>query len=178
MVFEAPADVKGISVLSHSGGGKEDEQWLYLPSAHRVKRISSANRTGAFMGSEFSFEDLTGNDGRKYTWRLLGTEPCGAQTCWTLEAKPTDPASAYSRRVLRVDTAELRIDSVDFYDRKGAKMKTLKYGDYEKLNDRFWRAHVWTMKNEQSGRTTTVHFTSMKLHNAYTVKDFSPTRLE
>ncbi len=61
----ARRDVKGTAVLSHSAVDGEDEQWLYLPSARRTKRISSSNRTGAFVGSEFTFEDLTGNDARK-----------------------------------------------------------------------------------------------------------------
>ena len=77
IVFDAPADVKGTAVLSHAKPGDEDDQWLYLPSTRRVKRIASSNRTGSFAGSEFSFEDLTGNDGRKYGWKLAGTAPCG-----------------------------------------------------------------------------------------------------
>ncbi len=177
IVFESPADVKGTAVLSHASPDGEDEQWLFLPSAQRTKRISSANRTGAFVGSEFTFEDLTGNDGRKYTWRLAGTEACGAQKCLVLEAAPKDPASAYSKRVLRVESGELRISSIDFFDRKGAKLKTLTYGEYQKLNDRFWRSQLWTMKNHQTGKSTAVRFVSMKLDNGFTANDFSTGKL-
>jgi outer membrane lipoprotein-sorting protein len=177
IVFDAPADVKGTAVLSHAKIGDDDEQWLYLPSAHRTRRISSSNKTGAFAGSEFSFEDLTGNDGRKYDWRLAGTEACGRLTCFVVEATPKDPSSAYSKRVLRVDNAEFRVQSIEFYDRKSAKLKTLAYENYKKLNDRFWRSQTWTMKNHQSGKSTVISFASMTLSNGFSVNDFATGRL-
>jgi predicted RND superfamily exporter protein/outer membrane lipoprotein-sorting protein len=177
IVFDTPADVKGTAVLSHAKIGDDDEQWLYLPSAHRTRRISSSNRTGAFVGSEFSFEDLTGNDGRKYDWRLAGTEPCGALTCFVVDATPKDPTSAYSKRVLRIDTQEFRIQTIEFFDRKNAKLKTLAYENYRKLNDRFWRSQSWTMKNHQSGKSTVINFSSMKVGNGFTVNDFATGKL-
>lgn len=177
IVFDSPADVKGTSVLSHAKLGDEDEQWLFLPSVHRAKRISSSNRTGSFVGSEFSFEDLTASEGRKYTWKYLGTEPCGEQKCLTVEATPKDASSAYSKRVLRIDSQELRIFSTELYDRKGAKMKTLSYDGYKKLNGRYWRAQTWTMKNHQSGKSTVITFTSMKLGNGFSESDFASGKL-
>jgi hypothetical protein len=57
-VFNKPRDVKGTSFLSFSHTVGNDDQWLYLPSLKRVKRISSRNKSGPFMGSEFSFEDI------------------------------------------------------------------------------------------------------------------------
>jgi outer membrane lipoprotein-sorting protein len=177
IVFESPADVKGTAVLSKAGADGEDEQWLYLPSSRRTKRISSSNRSGSFVGSEFTFEDLTGHDGRKYSWKLAGEEACGTEQCLTVEATPKDPASAYSKRVLHIEKTQLRIASIDFYDRQGAKMKTLTYGDYKKLNERFWRSQLWTMKNHQSGKSTSIRFTSMALKNGFTANDFSTAKL-
>ena len=177
IMFDAPADVKGTAVLSHAQIDGDDEQWLYLPSAHRTRRISSSNRTGAFAGSEFSFEDLTGNDGRKYDWKLAGNEACGALTCFVVEATPRDPASAYSRRVLRIDNAEFRIQTIEFFDRKNAKLKTLSYDNYKKLNEKFWRSQSWTMKNHQSGKSTVISFSSMKVGNGFTVNDFATGKL-
>ena len=52
--FIQPADVKGTRMLTWSHGTKNDDQWLYLPSLKRVKRISSRSKSGSFMGSEFA----------------------------------------------------------------------------------------------------------------------------
>ena len=174
IVFDTPADVKGTAVLSHAGGaGGEDEQWLFLPSARRTKRISSSNRSGSFVGSEFTFEDLTGNDARKYSWRALGLKPCGDSKCVELEAVPKDAGSAYSKRVLLLDQGDLRIRSIAFFDRKGEMLKTLSYDEYTKMNEKFLRAKVWTMKNAQTGKSTTIRFVAMKLSTGLSASDFS-----
>ena len=70
-VFDSPKDVKGTSFLSFSHANQDDEQWLYLPALKRVKRISSRNKTGSFMGSEFSFEDMTSFEVEKFDYAYL-----------------------------------------------------------------------------------------------------------
>ena len=68
MEFVSPADVKGTKFLSYSHIKKDDDQWLYLPALKRVKRIASKNKSGSFMGSEFSYEDLSSFDADKYIY--------------------------------------------------------------------------------------------------------------
>lgn len=176
IVFSSPADIKGTAVLSHPHVNAEDEQWLFLPASRRTKRVSSSNRSGAFVGSEFTFEDLTASDPRKFTWSVRGKEACGAAPCVVLEAVPKDPSSAYSKRVLRID-GELRVQSVEFFDKKGTRLKTLTYGEYQQLDGGYWRAKSWTMKNAQSGKGTTLRFVAMKLKSALSSSDFTPEKL-
>ncbi len=175
IVFSSPSDMKGTAVLSHASVSGDDQQWLYLPSSHRVKRISSGNRNGSFVGSEFSFEDLTAADSRKYRWQYTGQAACGTAQCLVLSAVPKDATSAYSRRVVFVDQ-ELRVSRVELYDRKAQLQKTLTYADYQKVG-RFDRARTWTMKNAQSGKATTLHFSTMKLDSKYVAADFGPDKL-
>lgn len=177
IVFEAPADVKGTAVLSHGSPTGDDEQWLFVPSARRTRRISSSNRTGAFVGSEFTFEDLTGNDGRKYTWKRLGEKDCRGKKCVELEATPKEASSAYSRRVLLVEPEAMRLESIAFFDRNGALLKTLAYDDYQVFNDKFARAQKWTMANAQTGKRTVIRFTAMKLSTGLTTSDFATGKL-
>ncbi|MCK4739413.1 MAG: outer membrane lipoprotein-sorting protein, partial [Deltaproteobacteria bacterium] len=56
-IFDTPRDVKGTAFLTFSHKSGDDDQWLYLPALKRVKRISSSNKSGSFMGSEFAYED-------------------------------------------------------------------------------------------------------------------------
>jgi outer membrane lipoprotein-sorting protein len=177
VVFDSPADVKGTALLSHAKLDGDDDQWLFVPSVGRVKRVASSSKSGAFLGSEFAYEDLTGSDARKYEWRYTDTTPCGALQCWNLEGKPKDPRSGYSKRVLHIDTAELRIQSIDFFDRGGARAKTLAYENYTKLKDRFWRAQTWTMRNHQSGKSTVLLFSGMRVDNGFSAGEFSTSKL-
>ena len=71
-VFESPRDVKGVAILSYAHKVKSDDQWLYLPALKRVKRIASKNKSGPFLGSEFSFEDFSFQEVEKYEYKLIG----------------------------------------------------------------------------------------------------------
>ncbi len=62
ITFDAPRDVAGTSLLSHTKILDPDDQWLFLPALQRVKRISSANKSGPFVGSEFAYEDLVSQE--------------------------------------------------------------------------------------------------------------------
>ena len=66
VLFDSPRDIEGTALLSHAKILDPDDQWLFLPALKRVKRISSANKSGPFVGSEFAFEDFTSLELNKY----------------------------------------------------------------------------------------------------------------
>jgi len=76
-IFDKPADVRGTNFLTFTHKTGPDDQWLYLPALKRVKRISSRNKSGPFMGSEFAYEDLSSQEIEKYTYKYLRDEACG-----------------------------------------------------------------------------------------------------
>ena len=176
--FDSPADVKGTALLSHAKTDGDDEQWLYLPSTKRVKRIALGNRGGAFLGSEFSYEDLTGADVRKYNWSATGTAACGSATCVTLEGSPKDASSSYSKRVVTVELDSLRVKKVDFFDRSGAPLKSLEYDAYTMVSGKYARATVWTMKNHKTNRKTVLRFSNMRMQTGLSASDLSPSKLD
>ncbi len=96
IVFNSPKDVKGTSTLTYTHKVGSDDQWLYLPSIKRVKRISSNNKSGPFVGSEFAYEDLASQEVEKYTYKFL--EENG--NLLLVEQDPVDPKSGYTRRVV------------------------------------------------------------------------------
>ena len=87
-VFDSPRDVKGTAFLSFTHAIKPDDQWLYLPALKRVKRISSANKSGPFMGSEFAYEDLTSQEVEKYTYKWLRDEALDGRSAMVIERYP------------------------------------------------------------------------------------------
>ena len=117
-VFDEPRDVKGTALLIHSHRGSADGQWLYLPALKRVKRISSSNRSGSFMGSEFAYEDMSAQEVEKFSYRYVRDEPCGELTCTVSERVPVGKKSGYRRQLVWRDKDELRVWKVEYYDRK------------------------------------------------------------
>ena len=176
-VFDQPRDVQGTALLTHAHANAQDDQWLYLPALKRVKRISASTRSGSFMGSEFSYEDMSSPVVEEYTYKYLYDEPCGELTCTVTEQVPLDGTSGYSRKVMWQDTGELRTWKVELYDRRGAHLKTLSFAGYEQYVDRYWRAAEQTMVNHLTGASTVLRWTDFRFQTDLSDTEFTQTAL-
>ena len=176
-VFDEPQDVKGTAFLIHAHRESADDQWLYLPALKRVKRISSSNRSGSFMGSEFAYEDMSPQEVEKFTYRYLRDEPCGELTCTVTERIPTDKKSGYRRQLIWQDRDTLRTWKVEYYDRKDAHLKTLMLDDYDQYLNQYWRARKMTMVNHLSGKSTVLNWVDYQFRTDLDDKDFTKTGL-
>jgi hypothetical protein len=78
----APFDARGIMLMTYrykdsdkpESQTKNDDTWVYVPTLRRVRRISSAQRTDAVSGTDFTFDDLFSFSGvvPQYKWECLG----------------------------------------------------------------------------------------------------------
>ena len=176
-VFDHPRDVKGTALLTHAHINTPDDQWLYLPALKRVKRISASSRSGSFMGSEFSYEDMSPPEVEEYTHRYLRDEPCGELTCTVTEQVPLDRKSGYSRKVVWQDTGELRTWKMELYDRKRSHLKTLTFESYRQYLDRYWRAGEQTMVNHLTGASTVLKWSEFRFRTNLDEREFTRTAL-
>jgi len=177
-IFDQPRDVKGTALLTFSHKVKSDDQWLFLPALKRVKRISSANKSGSFMGSEFAYEDISSEEVEKYTYRWLRDEDYEGKSCFVIERDPVDPNSGYTRQVAWIDKTEYRLLKVDYFDRKKSLLKTLLFKQYHQYLDHYWRAEIMEMSNHQSGKHTTLHWKDYQFRVGLKDKDFTKNSLK
>lgn len=177
VVFDTPQDVRGTALLTHTFTDKDDDQWLFLPAVGRVKRIAGGSRSGPFMGSEFSFEDMGSQRVEKFTYKYLRDESCNDLECHVLERFPTDKGSGYSRQVAWLDKEHLRIQKVEYYDRRDGLLKTLTAGDYTLHKDRHWRPGAMEMTNHQNGKSTVLEWKNYAFDNKFTARDFDQNAL-
>ncbi len=177
-VFDKPLDVKGTSFLSFSHIDTPDDQWLFLPALKRVKRISSRNKSGPFMGSEFAFEDLSSFEVDKYSYTYLNDETIDGMELYVIEQIPNDEFSGYTKRVAWLDKVHYRPFKIDFYDRKGSSLKTLTFSRYQQYLGKFWRAEESTMINHQSGKSTLLSYSDYKFNIGLKDSDFNKNTLK
>ncbi len=177
-IFDQPADVSGTAFLTFSHVHQPDEQWLYMPALRRVKRISSNNKSGAFMGSEFAYEDLSSFELAKFNFTWLRDETLNGQQAFVVQAVPTDRYSGYTSMISWIDQAEYRVLKTEYYDRKGALLKTATMTDYQLHQDKFWRAHRIDMVNHQTGKSTTLSIDSIRFDTGLTDADFNKNSLK
>ncbi len=177
-IFDSPRDVKGTAFLSYTHSLKPDDQWLYLPALKRVKRISSANKSGPFVGSEFAYEDLTSQEVDKYTYKWLRDETYRGRENFVIERFPAYEYSGYTRQVVWIDKEIYQTNKVEFYDRKNALLKTLEIKDYELYIDKYWRSHSMHMVNHQTGKETLLIWKKYKFNNNLDDRDFDINTLK
>jgi len=177
-IFNKPRDIKGTASLTYSHALKPDEQWLYLPALKRVKRISSKNKSGPFMGSEFAYEDISSQEIEKYTYKYIKDESLNGIDCFVVERYPAYKHSGYTRQLAWVNKQEYRAEKIVFYDRKNALLKTLDYSDYKQYLDKYWRANKMHMVNHQTGKSTLLSWHDYKFKTGLSVKDFNRNSLK
>jgi len=177
-LFSKPRDVKGTAFLNFSHPVGADDQWLFLPALKRVKRISSKNKSGPFMGSEFAFEDLSSFEVEKYTYKYLADELLNDVSSYKVEQYPVDKNSGYTRRVVWLDKKEFRVQKINFYDRKDTLLKTLSYADYHQYLGQYWRANNMTMVNHQSGKSTELRWRNYQFKTGLSDSDFNKNALK
>ena len=177
-IFNKPKDVKGTAFLSFSHPVGADDQWLYLPALKRVKRISSRNKSGPFMGSEFAFEDLSSFEVEKFTYKYLAEEMFNGMKTHKVEQYPTDENSGYTRRITWVDVDELRIHKIEFYDRKDSLLKTLTFEGYQEYLDKHWRPSKQLMVNHQNGKSTELQMNNYEFKIGLKDSDFNRNSLK
>lgn len=133
MFFLSPTNVQGTAFLSFDHDGeREDDQWIYIPALRKTKRIASDDKTSAFMGSDFSYADMTKPELLNYTFQLLGEKEVDGCRTWMIQRLPVTEAVVekygYTKSVLfvrqdcfiviRAVHWETKPDRLKFYDVK------------------------------------------------------------
>ena len=177
--FTKPYDVSGTAFLTFAHKTEDDDQWLYLPSLKRVKRISSSNKSGSFMGSEFSYEDVAQQEVEKYTYKWIKDEMFESMECFVIERYPVDKKnSGYSKQMMWIDKQAYRTLQIKYFDRKGFHLKTLSLNKYKKFLDKFWRATEMLMVNHQNGKSTDIYQYDYKFQVGLNKSEFSRNGLK
>lgn len=177
-IFDKPRDVKGTALLSFTHKEGADDQWLYLPALKRVKRISSNNKSGPFMGSEFAYEDITSQEVEKYTYKFIRDDKLDGKDVFVFERYPVDKKSGYTRQIVWMDKAEYIAQKIEFFDRKNSALKTLIFKDYNQYKDKFWRAGEMVMENHQTGKSTTLLQSNYNFDIELSDRDFDKNSLK
>ena len=159
--FTAPPEVKGVGFLSLARPGKAADQWLYLPSMKRERRIASQDRDASFVGTDFNYEDMEEFDQSKVAVSLKGDETVDGQACWLIEARPTNAAektgkSLYEKKLLWLRKDILFLVRQDIF-RKGEKepAKRLRLSDVQQVEGH-WVARTLEMTDLRKGSRTTI----------------------
>ena len=177
-VFSSPADVQGVSILTHSALDGNDQQWLFMPSVGRVRRISSSNRSGAFVGSDFAYEDLSSLELEKYDFTSASETRLGSRSVIEVDYVPRYSGTGYSSIRSYLDRSTYQPIRNIYYNRRGEQMKTLDLGNYRSYGSGgIWRPHLLTMTNHTAGSATEIAFSAFQADGT-SASNFSANRFQ
>ena len=178
ITFQYPRDIKGTGLLTFEHIERPDDQWLYLPALKRVKRIASKNKSGSFVGSEFSYEDITSNEPEKYTYKYLREDMHNGVPVWVVERYPKDPSSGYTKIITWVDQSNHQTVKQEYFDRKGAPLKVESDNGNTRYLGKFWRPSEIIMDNLQTKKKTILVFENWKFQQGLKPSVFTKRSLE
>lgn len=180
MVFRAPASVKNTRFLVKENE-TGDDKWIFMPALGKVRRIAASDGDSAFMGTEFTYDDMSGGEIDDDTHTLLREEEVNGYNCYVVESIPKDlKESQYSRRVQWVikDDDILMPVKVELYSKKGELNKVLNIADLKEI-DGFWIPYKTKMTNLLTNRSSEINNKKIEINKrtnpAYFEKRFLTT---
>ncbi len=125
----------GTTMLTVEREGKDNLQYLYLPSVGSPRQIEGSDRENNFVDTDFSNEDLGGSRIADYNYKRLADQKSGEADCYVIERLPKSSSSKYSRHVVVIDKATMIPLSVQFYGKSGRVIKTMRAGQIKNIGN-------------------------------------------
>jgi len=165
--FFEPADVRRMTFLVWKYPLKEDDRWIYVPAVDLVRRIAASDARSSFVGSDFTYEDVSGRDIPADTHTLLREEKLGDKDCYVVESVPKEPVD-YVKRLSWIDKTTFLPLKEEYYDvqKELARVFTAEETEDVSVGGSRERKSIptvtkRTMKNLKTGHRTEVTFISV-----------------
>jgi hypothetical protein len=182
--FLYPPDVKGTGFLVIERSEGDDNMWLYLPTLRKSRRKLAGDKKDSFLGTEFSYGDITGPKVPEYTYTLKGEQKIEGVGCYVIESTPASEAIledyGYFKRIDYIRKDTFTHHKAEFYDLKGDLLKTLTCFDPYEADpvNRKWFIKRREMVNHQNGRKTILLMEKIRINQGIEDQTFSIRNLE
>lgn len=155
--FFKPADVKDMTFMIYKYPGRDADRWMFIPAINMVKRIAAQDKRSSFVGSDFSYEDVSGRDLGDDTHVIEREEKIGNRDCIVVKSTPKGADTDFGYKLTWVDKVNFLPLKEEQYDKKGTLYKVFtadEVADIQGIPTVVKR----TMKNLQTGHRTEVAY--------------------
>jgi len=158
MYFYKPADVKGTTFMVYKYPDRDDDRWLFIPAINLVKRIAVNDKYSSFVGSDFTYEDISGRKPDDDSHSLLRKETLNGKTCYVIESIPKG-YSEYTKRISWIDDTNFLPLKEEFYDKQNELYRQFEAFEIKDINN-IPTEIKRVMNNTKTGHRTEVTFQS------------------
>ena len=186
MFFLTPADVQNTGFLTYDyeDSSKDDDQWLYLPELRKVKRIASSDKSSSFMGSDFTYSDMTSKNVEDYTYKIMKEPTIKGHKTWQMLVTPktdkTIDETGYTKSIVFIRQDNFVIVQALNYIKIGKKLKYMMVTGLEKI-DGIWtttKIQMVTKKGKKTLHKTVLEFSNIKYNQDLKESFFTTRTLE
>lgn len=144
--FSAPAEIKGEAVLLDEKVNGRNDVLLYLPRYKKVRRVEAQAQKSSFMGSSFSYADMTTQAVDDYRHEVQKTTACPGESaqCFVVVSVPANDTvkenHGYAKRVSWIRTSDYQTIQSELYDTDGVLWKRVAYSNIREVDPQAHKA--------------------------------------
>lgn len=188
--FLSPSDVKNTAFLTfdYTSDDKDDDQWMYLPALKKTKRIPASDKDSAFMGSDFSYADMTDRNLNDYKFKLLKESvvkrKSGNEKVWIIESLPKNQVvvdeTGYIKSIVYIRQDNFMLTRAKFYLKKAGRVKYMDVKKMQKIAGIWVATHttMTTKKGKQTLHKTILTNSNIRMNEKITGDRFSVRAIE
>lgn len=169
---EFPPDAEGVGFMRWaytSNADKNADQWIYLPTLKKIRRVSVRDPGDSFLGSDLTYFDISGRSIDADEYKIVKSERNGSNDVIVVESTPKDGTGSLYSRVVSYFVKGVNDDwgtcvkrQADYYDKKGEPLKQ-QVIKWQKVKD----AWVWdemTVRNIQTGHSSVFRISNVEIN--------------
>ena len=177
--FHKPGDVRRLTFMVWKYTTKEDDRWIFVPAVDLIRRIAADDKHSSFVGSDFTYEDVSGRDVASDTHQLLRSEKLENRDCFVIESIPKEPTE-YIKRLSWIDKKTFLPLKEEYYDAQSELFRVFTADKFEDIKAGegtdgkvFPTVTRRTMKSVKTGHRTQVVYKSVSYNLGLKDQDFS-----
>lgn len=97
--FKKPSDVSRMTFMVHKTSEGNDARWIYVPSVDLIKPISADDKNSSFVGSDFTYEDVSGRHWNEDNHTLTGEAEHNGQAVYVIESVPKEKYKGFAKKI-------------------------------------------------------------------------------
>jgi hypothetical protein len=167
LYFHEPGDIRGTAFLVWKYPERDDDRWIFIPAVNMVRRVAARDSRSSFVGSDFTYEDISGRDVSADTHTLLREEKLGDRDCYVIQSVPKG-ATEHTKELAWIDKKTFLPLKEEYYDAQNelarlftADTITDVAAGKDATKEAYPTVTKRTMKNVKSGHRTEVRFDSV-----------------
>jgi len=159
--FKKPHDVSRLTFMIHKMPDATDNRWLYIPSVDLIKRISADDKNSSFVGSDFTYEDVSGRHWSEDNHKLVGEDTYNGRAVYVVESIPKEKYKGFSRKVTFIDKVYMLPVKEEYYNKKD-KLERVFTAEKIVEIDGFQTPTLRKIENLKKEQYTTIEFTNIE----------------